>query len=57
MFSNPISFRMISLLPWTNLGSKSKEKEPFANVDHTLDMSTSLKRTNADLLKSVFDSD
>jgi hypothetical protein len=57
MFSNPISFRRISLLPWTNLGSKSKEKEPFANVDHTLDMSTSSKRTNADLLKSVFDSD
>jgi hypothetical protein len=40
MFSNPISFRWISLLRWTNLGSKSKEKEPLANVDHTLDMST-----------------
>jgi hypothetical protein len=40
MFSNPISFPRISLLRWTNLGSKSKNKEPLANVDYAFDMST-----------------
>jgi hypothetical protein len=40
MFSNPISFPRINLLWWSNLGLKSKKKEPLANVDHTLGMST-----------------
>jgi hypothetical protein len=57
MFSNPISFPRVNLLRWTNSGSKSKKKESLANVDHNLKYIYKVPgRTNADLLKSVFDS-
>jgi hypothetical protein len=56
-FSNPISFPGISLLWWTNLGSKSKRKNPWPIWIIPLDIYVYrvLRRTDADLLNTTYE--